>query len=103
MPHKAIATDPSCTTRESRKSWLTARPNAYQPAPMTGSFVCTAEVCGRRCLAVEAVAHPAHRGDRVGAELPAQVAHVHVHDVGPGVEVHAPHVVEQLLAREHLA
>src|SRR6478735_1773657 len=53
-------------------------------------------------LPVEAVAHPTHRGDGVGAELPAQVADVHVHDVGAGVEVHAPHVVEQLLAGEHL-
>ena len=56
-----------------------------------------------RSTAVEPVAHAAHGGDRVGAELLAQVADVDVDDVRAGVEVVAPHVVEQLLAGEHLA
>ena len=46
---------------------------------------------------------PAHGRDRVGAELLAQVADVDVDDVGAGVEVEAPDLVEQLLAGQHLA
>ena len=42
-------------------------------------------------------------GDAVLAELLAQVADVHVDDVGGGVEVIAPHLAEQLLACEDLA
>ena len=42
-------------------------------------------------------------GSPGAVELAAQVADVDVDDVAAGVEVDAPHRVEELLAREHLA
>src|ERR1700753_1199371 len=50
----------------------------------------------------QAVSGPAQGLDAPGPELLAQVADVDIDDVGPGVEVVAPDVAEQLLARQHL-
>ena len=56
----------------------------------------------QRARALEAVAHPAHARDATLAELAAEVPHVHVDDVRPRIEVVAPDVAQELLARQHL-
>ena len=50
----------------------------------------------------EPVADAPDRLQPVLAELAPQVGHVHVDDVGPRVEVHPPHPLQQLLAAEDL-
>ena len=47
---------------------------------------------GRRCLALhlETVPFPANGLDESLAELAAQIAHIHIDEVGLGIEVHAP-------------
>ena len=70
--------------RSASSSTTTADPAAIRAAPPTDS--------------------PAAKCDEaVGAQLAAQVPHVHVHDIRAGVVVVAPDLAQQLLACQHLA
>src|SRR4051794_32798676 len=74
-----------------------------RPILTTARAPAQAPSCGATHSVVEPVAHAAHGGDRRRTELLAQVADVDVHNVRAGVEVEAPDLVEELLAREDLA
>src|SRR5690625_1547129 len=67
-----------------------------------GAPPCAAGAGGVLLVGQEAVARAPHRLDPVGSELVAQVAHIHVDDVGAWIEVEAPDPGEELLAAEDL-
>src|SRR3954463_9618001 len=58
---------------------------------------------GRYLRSFECIAHVADRGHDVGAQLAAQPADADVDDVRLGIELTAPDLAEQLLARADIA
>src|ERR1035437_5690804 len=53
-------------------------------------------------LVRQAIAHAADRLDAVGADLGAQVPHIHLDHVRARIKIEPPHTAQKLLTAEHL-
>src|SRR6478672_1580554 len=86
-----MVSSPGCTHIPAVLTRASASHHGYRSGPL-------------RCSAsIEAVPHPADRLDRgLGCELVPEPTHAHLHHVAAGVEVEAPHVVQQLVAPAHV-
>src|SRR5665647_3669288 len=58
--------------------------------------------CSRGESLLQAVAHAADRLDAVGADLGAQVTHVHLDHIRARVRIESPRTAQKLLTAEHL-
>src|SRR5439155_10583843 len=104
-PPPRAADRPGSTGRSGgRRTWrLPPRPSPRPPGPVWPRGPGTGARASFRRQSQD-VPHTAHRMDQAGprgVDLLAQVADVGLHHVGIATEVVVPHVIEDLLLREH--